>query len=50
MAEFGVGMKPTVANQFKRGSFLEVLPKQSHCRMGSQNVKSIHRSTQKAAP
>jgi hypothetical protein len=34
MAEFFVGMKPTAANEFKRGGFLEVQPKQSHCRVG----------------
>jgi hypothetical protein len=30
----GVGMKPTAANQLKRGGFLKVRPKQSHCRVG----------------
>jgi hypothetical protein len=27
-------MKPTAANQLKRGGFLKVRPKQSHCRVG----------------
>ena len=35
----GVGVKPTAANQLKRGGFLEVRPKQSHCRVGS-NLQS----------
>jgi hypothetical protein len=34
MAEFVVGMKPTAAHKFKRGAFLEVQLKQSHCRVG----------------
>jgi len=40
----GVGMKPTTANQFKRGGFLEVRPKQSHCRVGLNRRSRISTS------
>jgi|GEM_PF-4637841 len=39
----GVGMKPTAANQLKRGGFLEVRPKQSHCRVGSNPQSAPNR-------
>ncbi|WP_348680875.1 hypothetical protein, partial [uncultured Limnobacter sp.] len=45
----GVGMKPTTANQFKRGGFLEVRPKQSHCRVGLNRRLRIFTSAQLTA-
>jgi len=49
MAEFVVGMKPTAANQFKRGGFLKVQPKQSHCRVGLNRLRRIFDTPQFAA-
>jgi hypothetical protein len=49
MAEFVVGMKPTAANEFKRGGFLEVQSKQSRCRVGLNRRQRVFATPQLAA-
>ncbi|WP_306481507.1 hypothetical protein, partial [Limnobacter sp.] len=42
-------MKPTAANPLKRGGFLEVRPKQSHCPVGLNRRSRISTSVQLTA-